>query len=335
MTRVRLWRFLENERIYPVLVLAFAVAAVVAPSFTTSEGIRGLLNLASTNLIVVSGLTIVLLCGEIDLSVGSVVALSGMVAMGWQSRFGTLGAALAALLVGAIIGGVNGVLVTRFKIGSLLATLATMILVQGIALSVAHGRTVSGTDLQASLWIESPLWIFSPTSLIAIAVVLLLELVVWQTASGRAFYVIGGSGDKGRLSDIRTDRYLVIAFILSASCSALGGVLLSMGLLTGSPAFGASTLFAVVTAAVVGGTSLLGAQGSVLKSALGVMLLAVINTVFAFEGFPTYVLNIVTGVILLSVVLLDSYLGLRHRRGWNRRLIPDLTSTGVPTTGAS
>jgi ribose transport system permease protein len=231
-------------------------------------------------------------------------------------------AALAAVLAGLVVGVINGVLVAYARIASILVTLATMIVIKGVALTVADRNTVSGIDIGTSLWMQSPLGLlFSPTSLLAIGVVVVVQLVLSQTVAGRTLYVIGGSDDGGRLSGIPTERYLVAAFAACGGLAAAAGVVLSLGLNTGSAYFGDSTVFTVVAAVVVGGTSLLGAEGSAIKSAMGVLFMAVIAFAFAMRGMPTFILQVVTGAILLSIVLLDSYLGLRRRRAWRLRRI--------------
>jgi len=314
-------RGIERFRIFILLGVVLLAAGSISPHLLTTGNIRGLLNVASTNVLVAAGLTVVMIAGEIDLSVGSTLALTGMIAMVLEP-LGVAVAVLAALAAGMGIGLVNGLLVSRLRISSILVTIGTMIVVKGIALSVANGQNVSGTDLQASLAVQSPvLSVLSPTSIVAIVVVTAFQIILWQTVYGRTFYVIGGSEDRGRLSGISTDRYLVAAFLISGFAAALAGSLLSLGLFTGSPYFGDSTAFTVIAGVVVGGTSLLGAEGSVLRSTLGVLLLAIVANVFSISGVSTFILSIVTGAVLLAVVLLDSYLGHRRRRDWGLRRI--------------
>jgi ribose transport system permease protein len=310
------------HRVYALLAITVVALSIINSGFLTELNIRGLLTRASVNLLVVAGLTVVLLCGHIDLSVGSVVALGGMVAVGWQDRLGTAGAVVAALVVGLLIGFINGVLVTRLKINSLLATLAMMIVVNGLALSIANGRTVSSLNIQPSLALEQPVALFfSIASLAAIAAVLVLHVAVSQTPWGRDLYIIGGSDDDGRLSGVPVGRSVTSAFMISGLTAAAGGAILSIGLDTGSPLFGASTLFTVIAAAVVGGASLFGAEGSVLGSAVGVLVLECVNNGMNLASVPTDQQTVVNGVILLAVVLLDSYFGRRRRRAWNIRTI--------------
>ncbi len=319
---LRAARVIVMHRVYALLAIAVVALSILNSGFLTEINIRSLLTEASVNLLVVAGLTVVLLCGHIDLSVGSVVALGGMVAVGWQDRLGTAGAVVAALAVGLVIGFINGVLVTRLKINSLLATLAMMIVVNGVALSVANGRTVSSINIQPSLALEQPVALFfSIASLAAIAAVLVLHVAVSQTPWGRDLYVIGGSDDDGRLSGVPVGRSVTSAFMISGLTAAAGGTILSIGLDTGSPLFGASTLFAVIAAAVVGGASLFGAEGSVLGSAVGVLVLECVNNGMNLSSVPTDQQTVVNGVILLAVVLLDSYFGRRRRRAWNIRTI--------------
>jgi ribose transport system permease protein len=337
---MRMWqRRLTENRVYPLLILVITVNIALNPGFISDLSLRGLLTKAATSLIVVAGLAIVLICGQIDLSVGSTVALGTMVAIGWQPYVGSIGAGVLAVAVGALVGVVNGVLVSIFKVNSILATLGVMIVVNGVSLSFAAGGTVSGVDIEASLAIQQPIAaILTPASITAVLVVLVLHLLVSQTPWGRALYIIGGGDDDGRLSGLPTVRILISAFAVSGAAAALGGVILGIGLNTGSPLFGETVLFTVIAAAVVGGVSLYGAEGTVLGAAVGVLSLEAVINGMNLARITTDIQTIVNGAILLVVVLLDSYFGLRRRRRWSQRMIdlaPDASShpQAPPTQG--
>ena len=319
------------NRVYPLFILVLIVNVVLNPSFVSELNLRGLLVQASTTMIVCAGLAVVLICGQIDLSVGSTLGLASMVAVGGQAVLGTVGAIIAALATGLIVGAVNGLLVTVLKVNSMLATIGMMILVSGISLSFHGGGGVSGKDIEASLAIEQPIaGILSPASIIAIALVLVLYVVVSQTTWGRGIYVIGGSDDAGRASGLPTGRIITTAFIVSGVTSALAGVVLGIGLNTGSPDFGSSILFTAMAAVVVGGVSLFGAEGSILGAGVGALLLASVNYGMNLGRLPTYLQTIVDGAILVLVVLLDSYFGHRRQRNLSKRLI-DLRDTAAET----
>jgi ribose transport system permease protein len=322
VSRATLVRQLSANRIYPILLITFVVLALSTQNFASQLNLRGTLTTASTNILVAAGLTLVLVCGEIDMSVGSTVSLATMLAVGWQSMLGLAGAVLVAVLAGGLVGLVNGILVARLGVNSILATLGTMIIVNGAALSVANGGTVSAEDITPALRMQEPIWQFlTLTSAIALAAALVLHVALSQTPWGRSLYVVGGSEDGGRLAGLRTDRLRTSAFVLCGLMAAGGGVLLGLGLNTGSPSFGASTMFTVIAAAVVGGTSLLGAEGGVLKSLAGVLTLQFITNAMTLAGVKTFTQTIVNGTILLVVVLLDSYFGRRRRLAWASRSI--------------
>jgi ribose transport system permease protein len=322
MTRGRVGQWLANNAIYLLLVVALLVAWQASPSFSTLIGLQGTLTTASVNLLVVAGLSLVLICGEIDLTVGSMVGLGSMIAVGTQDALGPIPAAMLAVLAGAFIGAISGVLVAKVRVASILVTLGGMITVNGIAQSLANGQTVSANGIGPSIWIQETIaGLFTPTSLIAIGVVVVLQLILWQTPVGRAWYLIGGSDDRGRFSGIRTDLLLISAFVISGATAALGGVVLGIGLNTGSPAFGDTTLFVVIAAAVVGGTSLFGAEGSVAKSALGVLFLAVISTAMTDANVASWAQNVVNGSILVIVLLIDSTVRRHAKRLFQFRII--------------
>ena len=318
----KLIRMLVTNRVYPLIIFALVVNVVVNPAFISELNVRGLLIEASTTMIVCAGLAVVLICGQIDLSVGSTLGLATMIAIAGQPALGTLGAAAVAIIAGAVVGAFNGILVTVFKVNSMLATIGTMILVNGISLSFNGGGEVSGIDINASLSIQRPiLGVLSPTSIIAVVIVILIHVIVSQTTWGRGLYVIGGVDDAGRTSGLPTGRILTTAFVISGITAALAGVVLGIGLDSGSPDFGSSILFTAVAAVVVGGVSLFGAEGSVLGASIGALLLSSINYGMNLAQLATDLITIVDGSILVLVVLLDSYFGHRRKRIRSHRLI--------------
>jgi ribose transport system permease protein len=295
-------------RIYVLLGLLILWTALGVPHFWGTANISGLLTQAVPNAIIVSGLTLVMIAGEIDLSVGSVMALASMVAIGLQQEIGAGGAAALALAAGGAIGAGNGLIVARTKIPSIVVTLGTMIAVQGVALAVNGGQDVTGTNLPLSLTMgQSVWWVVSPETLIAVGIALLLFVVGRWTRFGRNLYVIGGSDDRGKSCDINTGKHLVEVFALSGFTAALAGVALGLALSSGSAQFGTSTPLIVIAAAVVGGTSLIGGEGSVLGSNAAVLLLAAITTALDLIGAQTAIETLVTGAILVLVVLGDGY----------------------------
>ena len=331
-TRPAIKQLLAGNQVYPLFIAAMVVLWLTNSKFGTLINLRGTLTTASTDLLVVSGLTFVLICGEIDLTVGSVVSLGSMIAVSAQGALGVYVSSTLAVVAGAAIGAVNGLLVARLRVPSILVTLGGLIAVDGIAQSVAGGQNVSAAQLGPSLAIQADVGgLLTPSSMIAVVAVLLLQVALWQTPWGRALYVIGGSDDKGRLSGLPTNRLLFGAFVISGAMAALGGVVLGIGLDTGSPTFGDNTLFLVIAAAVIGGTSIYGAEGSVAKSAIGVLLLAAISDGMTEANVATWVQNIVNGGILVLVLLLDSYFRRRRRRRFRLRTIDraGLQSTGT------
>lgn len=320
LSLTRLRDRLVAERIYPLLAIVLVFSAAFAPDFATTANLRALLDLCATDALVVAGLSVVLITGEIDLTVGAVLGLAGMFAIGWESALGLPGSIAVALAIGGGIGLINGFLVGRLRLNSITVTLAGLIAIGGISLSFKNGQTVSGPNINASLWIQHPIWqVLTPAIIITLALVGVLQLLMSQTTFGRTFYLIGGSENRGRLAGISSTRYIVSAFVLSGVMAALGGVVLSLGLDTGSPFFGQNEDLTVIAAAVVGGTSLFGAEGSIAKSVLGVLLLDAVANALDLVSAPSYVQPIAYGAILLAVFFIDGYWGARRRLLWLAR----------------
>jgi ribose transport system permease protein len=308
-------RFLLKNRIYLIFGLAVLSAVALIPDFRTTDVASAVLARVSTDGLVAVGMTVVIIAGQLDLSVGSVVALAGVIALGGQGEIGTWPAIGLALLAGAAVGTVNGLLVVKGGINSFIATLATMIGISGLTFTISGGSPISGVDPTFGALVDTGvLGPLTPRMLLFVGAVLVAHFVLTSTQPGRNVFAVGGAPEVARLSGIATDRYQVGAFVFSGLMAALGGIVLGLSLNTGTPIAGISTLLTVVTAVVIGGTSLTGGSGSVLKTLAGVLLLGVLSTAMNLQGLPVHTQSIINGGVLLAVVLLDSAYSARRAR---------------------
>ena len=300
--------FLEIREL-TLLVMIFLIIVLMAnlnPYFLTYSNFRAIsVGMAPTAIIVI-GMAILLASGGFDLSVGSVMALSStVVAMLMLSGYSILVSVFISILLGAFIGLSNGCLVTAFNINPLIATLGTMSIARGFALVLTEGFSLS--SLPASFgWIgKSSIMGLPALVLLMLIMVVIFDLLVRHTRFFRQVYFIGANEKAAMLSGIHVSRVRIIAYILSGALAALAGVLLASRLMSGTPTAGNGIELQVLAAAVIGGASLQGGEGTVLGAFLGVVFVALINNSMTMLAVSIYWQMIVIGTVLVIAVALD------------------------------
>lgn len=299
-----------------VLIVAVAIAL---PSFFQSSNLLNVGRQSAIVGVIAIGMTFVILTGGIDLSVGSILALSGvtmamLVNDGWMIGSATL----VALAAGLVVGVVNGIGVAVLKIQPFIMTLATMVAIAGLSLRVTDGgpQQFNNSDFifqllgsGGVLGIPGPFIIFVVVAIIGI-------LVLRNLTFGRFLYAIGGSIEAARLSGVRTTRALVIAYAISGLTAALAGVMTASRIGTGDPTAGSLANLDAITAVVIGGTSLMGGVGGAVGTVFGAVLLAVLSNVMNLVGVSPFDQQIVKGAVIVVAVLLAAN---AMRRRLNRR----------------
>jgi ribose transport system permease protein len=304
----------RREATLAVLILIIVlVMSQATPHFFSMANFRAMaIGLAPTAIIAI-GMTILLVSGGFDLSVGSVLALcSTAVALMIAGGVPIALSVLCALLLGAVIGLANGLIVTRLGVNPLVATLGTMSVARGIALVLTEGFSVSNLPT-AFGYIGSTNWLGLPVIVwITLVLVVLGDLALRNTRYLRQAYYIGGNEKAARLSGISVDFVRCTAYVLTALLAALAGILLASRLMSGTPTAGAALELQVLAAAVIGGASLRGGEGTVLGSFFGVIFVALINNAMTMLEVSIYWQMIVTGCVLIAAVAIDMLL--RRRR---------------------
>lgn len=300
-----------NFRDYGVLigfvVLCIAIS-MATPAFLSKQNVLNLLRQSSIIGIISAGMTLVIISGNFDISVGAVAALSGVIVM----RLATTGtnlflAIIAAIVVCAIIGLVNGIMVAKVNVPSLIATMAMVTIVRGILLMITGGYPITQTiPMLDSLGNGYFLGIPMPV-IVFILVVIVSYIVLTQTKFGRHVYSVGGNQDASKLNGINVDSQKIKVFIINAVLAAIAGLVLTGRLGTASPVAGDSYDMDAIASVVIGGTSVSGGSGSVLKTIIGVLLMSVINNSFNLLGIDIFFQYIFKGLIILVAVGFDSY----------------------------
>ena len=304
-------RFLPVLATFVVFVLTFGAGAVRYEGFATGQVVANLFIDNAFLIVVAVGMTFVILTGGIDLSVGSVMALSTMIAAatlraGWPPAL----VVLAVLATGAVLGLGMGVMIHRFGVQPFIATLAGMFLARGLCFLISEESVAISDDTFysfATSTVELAGGVTITYSvLIALAVVLVAAYVLHLTRFGRTVYAVGGSESSATLMGLATGRVKVGVYVISGVCSALGGLLFSVYMLSGYGLHAVGMELDVIAAVVVGGTLLAGGVGYVIGSVAGVLVLGTVQTLISFEGtLNSWWTKIVIGALLLAFIALQ------------------------------
>lgn len=296
-----------------LIALIVIVMANINPYFFSFSNFRAVAVGMAPTAVIVIGMAILLASGGFDLSVGSVMALSStVVAMLLLAGLSIPLAVTCGLLLGAVAGVANGLLVTGLGINPLIATLGTMSIARGIALVLTEGFSVSSLP-QGFAWIgKAELGGFPVIVLFTLALVVVFDLAVRHTRFFRQVYFIGANEKAALLSGIHVTRVRIIAYALTGVLAALAGVLLASRLMSGTPTAGNGIELQVLAAAVIGGASLRGGEGTILGAFLGVVFVALINNAMTMLAVSIYWQMIVIGTVLVAAVALDMLIR-RHR----------------------
>lgn len=302
-----------NIREYGVVigfVLLCVAITFAAPAFASHKNILNLLRQSSIIGIIATGMTFVIISGNFDVSVGAVAALSGAITMKlitMNTAIPVFAAVLIAISVCAAVGVINGLAVAKVNIPSLIATMATVSVVKGAMLMFTGGypitKTVPVLDKLGNgylLGIPIPVIVF-------VFVVIISFIVLTKTRFGRYIYSVGGNEEASKLNGINVDSYKIKVFVINAVLAALAGIVLVGRMGTASPAAGDGYDMDAIASVVIGGTSVAGGSGSVLKTVIGVLLMSVINNSFNLLGVDMYFQYIFKGLIILIAVGADSY----------------------------
>ncbi len=324
-------KFLDNNRIYILFGLVLVFMCLFAPKFFSLRNFTTILRSSSMNALAAVGLSIILICGQLDLSLGSAISLGAVFTVGLRLQFSALDPTLAwsfgfliAIAAGAVVGLINGLLVTKAKITSFIVTLG-MITLQGV-IYMYTDISLSATqevDFVLSDFLRAPMpWSFgliTPRVLISILCIALFELMLTRTKVGRNMYLVGGNAEAAWLAGINPQAYIIFAYVLAGLLSALAGSLGAMEMSAAPTDFGAKSLMVVISAVIIGGTSMAGGKGSVLKSAVAVLMLETLFNGLNRFKVGTEVKIFVSGVIFASVILYEAYALYRHEQTKGQR----------------
>lgn len=293
-----------------LLPAIFLVVLVIVFSLTSSWFLSGF-NVYSIGQsfalsgLIAAGIALTMMVGEIDLSVAANASVAGIIALTLGDGQPVIGV-VAAVAVGAVVGIFNGLVMVLFDLSSLVVTVATLVMLTGLAYLLASGNAVVTDDFATGEWLDQQLLtILSPRLLITIVVLIGLGLTLRFTRFGRDILATGSARKSAGAAGVRTQRTIVGVFTLSGVCAALGGSLLAFSLASVPPTVNGNLLLQAVTIAIVGGIALSGGTGSMTGVALGAAILVVLANGLASIGATTAAVSLVTGVVLFIFLMIN------------------------------
>ena len=291
-----------------------ALLTILTPHFLTISNLLNITQQTTINAIIAVGMTFVILSGGIDLSVGSIVALAGVVLGSALQAGQPIPIAIAlSLVTGGVCGALNGLLITRGGLPPFIATLGMMSIARGLALMYTDGRPISGYDASfRSLATGSLLMIPTPVILMVV-IYLAAHFVLMRTTFGRYVYAIGGNEEATRLSGVRVVFHKTMVYVLSGVTSAIAAVTLTARLNSAQPIAGMMYELDAIAATVIGGTSLLGGSGTVAGTLVGALIMGVLRNGLNLLGISSFLQQVVIGTVIIAAVLIDSLLTRRKK----------------------
>lgn len=295
--------------IFAAFVVICLVLSVITPQFLTVSNLTIIVTQVSINALLAFGVTFVIITGGIDLSLGSIVAVTGIVAasLAHPDGYPVVVPILAGLLAGLLIGAANGLLITKSKVPAFIVTLGTMTIGRGLALILSKGRPISNLS-DAFNFIGSGHVFGVPFPIIVLVVAFVVcSVVLKKTVLGRYIYAVGGNEQAAKASGIEVNTIKMAVYSICGLLAALAGILLTARITTGQPNAGAGFELDAIAAAIIGGTSTTGGVGTMTGTLIGVLLIGVINNGLDLLNVTSYYQQVVMGAIIIGAVLLDSW----------------------------
>lgn len=314
---------LLKGRTFVALILVFAYFAFMAPNFLSVANAVLISKHVALNAFLAIGMTFVIITGGIDLSVGSVVGLTGMIAgylvlngmdfgLGWSIQFNTFEIIFLVCLVGIFVGWINGVLITRLNVAPFIATLGMLYIARGASLLLSEGRTfpnLNGNTEYGShtfpligagslLGIPVMIWMLIATALIA-------AYIARRTPLGRHIYATGGNERGAALSGVRVRRVKMFVYMFSGLMAALVGLIIASQLKASHPATGEFFELNAIAAAVLGGTSMSGGRGRIFGTVIGAFVIGILSDGLIMMGVSSFWQMVIKGLVIVAAVVID------------------------------
>lgn len=310
----QLGKFLLEQRSIIALLVLIAIVSMINPDFFSLDNILNILRQTSVNAIIAVGMTFVILIAGIDLSVGSILALTGAVAASMvAAELPIFLIVPVTLIFGTLLGCASGLIVAKGRVQAFIATLVTMTLLRGVTMVYTDGRPISTgfSDVADNFAFLGTGYLFGiPVPIWLMAIVFAVAwYVLKHTKIGRYIYALGGNEAATQLSGINVNRVKVFVFAVSGFLAALAGLIVTSRLSSAQPTAGVSYELDAIAAVVVGGTSLMGGKGRVMGTLIGALIIGFLNNALNLLDISSYYQMIAKALVILAAVLADNYLG--------------------------
>jgi ribose/xylose/arabinose/galactoside ABC-type transport system permease subunit len=308
--------FLIENGMYIVMLLIFVYFAASAPGFLTANNLARIPLQSAFVILIATGMTMVIITGGIDLSVGSVVAFTAVIFSIILKRYELAVplAVLAALAAGSLSGVTSGFFVVKFRVPPFIATLAMMTIARGLARLFAQNTKIfienPGIEKYSDFIMIKQVAVTEAIGIpylviLMLAVVTLLGLVLMKTRFGRYIIATGGNEEASRLSGVNVNRVKFLVYVINAFLAAAVGIMMASKFMNGNPEFGVMWELDAIAACVVGGTSLMGGKGNIFKVLLGALLIGMLDNGLLIQGRSSEMIYIIKGIIILGAVIID------------------------------
>jgi ribose transport system permease protein len=295
-----------------VLIVLALVSNILYPGFFAIGNLRNILSQNSPVGLVAIGMTFVMIAGGFDLSVSAIFAAAGVAFASFAGHVPVGVAFAGALAIGCVGGAINGVIVTRLKVNPFVATLGSASAFSGLALLYSHSEPIVVSKSSFNM-LGTTNWLGVPASIVIFFAVLAIAwIVLSKTVFGRSVYAVGGNSEAARLAGMRVELIRFATYAITGFCAALGGAIIASRTGVGQADVGANVTLDSIAIVIIGGTSLLGGEGAMWRTLVGLLILATINNLFDSLALDTAAQSLVKGVIVVGAVALDSYT--RRRR---------------------
>ncbi|MCZ3621709.1 ribose ABC transporter permease [Lactobacillus mulieris] len=293
------------------LIVLVVLITFLNPQFIAPSNLMNLLRQSSINCLIAFGMTFVILTGGIDLSVGSVLAFTGAVAATLiLSGTPVWLACIACLVLGAILGGVNGFLISYGKVTAFIATLATMTIWRGATYVFTGGNPITGPNMNNSFFFQfignGYLFGIPFPVIITLLIFAAVYILLHKTAFGRKTFALGGNEKAAFVAGVKTKKIIVLIYIISGVLAALAALILTSRLSSAQPDAGSAYEMDAIASAVIGGASLMGGKGRMQGTLVGALLIATLSNGMNLLGINSFYQQIVKGLVILVAVMIDS-----------------------------
>ncbi len=302
MTRHDLARILQTYAVLIMIVLLMAALTLMSDSFLSAQNLLNILNQNAPLAIVASAMTLVIIAGGFDLSVGAIFAVGAGVSAWVALHFDPYVGLLLAPVVGLALGLVNGLVITGLKVHSFLATIATSLIFKGTAVVVSDGRLIPVRMAEVTWLGRGKLGDVFIATWVMVAFAVILSVVLTRGSLGRQILAVGGNQEAAILSGIRANRVRIITFAIAGLAAGLASAIATSRVSMGQAAAGAGYELDAIAAVILGGTSIYGGSGAIWRSLAGVLLLALITNGFNLLNANPFYRDLTTGLIILAAI---------------------------------